>query len=77
MSLLKPSICYKLGLCKYHVSIENMRKNEKWGSAIIKLFEEGHFTANIDSVFTIDQLDEHMKKLAVGGSKGKLVCSFE
>lgn len=54
-----------------------MRKNEKWGSAIIKLFEEDHFTANIDSVFTIDQLDEHMKKLAVGGSKGKLVCSFE
>lgn len=76
-ALLKNSLGYKLGLCKYHVATESLHKNENWGPAINKLLEEGHLTANIDSVFTVDKLDENVKKIAVGGSKGKLVCSFE
>ncbi|OWB67627.1 hypothetical protein B5S30_g2989 [[Candida] boidinii] len=76
-ALLKNAVGYKLGLCKYNVATESLHKNENWGPAIKKLFEEGHFNANIDSVFTVDELDKNIKKVASGASKGKVVCSFE
>ena len=43
---------------------------------ITEIFKDAHFEASVDEVFSLDDVNMAMKKVAAGGSKGKTILKI-
>ena len=73
--LLLCSLVFSLGGCGSTTSVSEMTSQDAQSQEVIT-FAERHIEASVDEVFSLDEVNDALQKVAAGKSKGKTILKI-